>query len=173
MHQHITEPSINEPGGTNGHPANGAIPGTVSVRPSKRLHSPLSEDGDDEYEKRTHLDFNLLPWKELEESDLDSTLKLSPSLQKTHALLENFSRDIKRARSLLLNCDRSIPQFPQAEWLNLLGGNVVDLDHVFSNVYTISYNARDVAELGKDVELLHGSSTPAKTVKTHGDWVIG
>ncbi|KAF8810157.1 hypothetical protein BYT27DRAFT_7254100 [Phlegmacium glaucopus] len=65
-----------------------------------------------------------------------------------------------------------IPQFPQAEWLNLLSGNAVDLDHVFSNIYTVSFKTRDTIELGKNIELLHDSSTPAKSVETHGDWVI-
>ncbi|KAF8239491.1 hypothetical protein L208DRAFT_1236957, partial [Tricholoma matsutake] len=63
--------------------------------------------------------------------------------------LENFSQDVKRARLSLLNSNQAIPQFPQPEWLNLLSGNAINLDH-----------------------LLHGSLTPAKTVKTHGDWVI-
>jgi len=36
----------------------------------------------------------------------------------------------------------------------------------------VSYDTRDVVELRKNVGLLHGSFTPAKTVKTHGDWVI-
>ena len=72
----------------------------------------------------------------------------------------------------LLNCNRPIPQFFQAKWLNFLSGNAVDLDHVFSNVYTVSYNTKDIVELRKNIELLHSSSVPAKTVKTHGDWVI-
>ena len=75
-------------------------------------------------------------------------------------------------QSSLLNCNRSIPQFPQAEWLNLLSGNAVDLDHVFSNIYTVSYNTKDIVKLGRNIELLHGLSTPAKMIKTHGDWVI-
>jgi hypothetical protein len=72
----------------------------------------------------------------------------------------------------LLNCNKSIPQFSQAEWLNLLSGNAFDLDHVFSNLYTVSHSTNNVIELGKNIELLHGSSVPAKSVRTHGDWVI-
>jgi hypothetical protein len=142
------------------------------VRPPKRQHSPLSENGEDEYAKRTRLDYDALPWNEFEDPGVDTSTDLSPSLQKTHSLLENFSRDVKRARSSLLNCSKPIPQFPQAEWLNLLSGNSVDLDHVFSNIYTVTHSTNDVIELGKNVELLHGTSVPAKTVKTHGDWVI-
>jgi len=168
VHQRITESLPDEQDNANSQPTSDA----VLVRPSKQPRSPLSEDEDNEYEKRTHLDFSLLPWNELEESNLDSMSKLSPSLQKTHALLENFSQDVKRMQSSLLNCNRSIPQFPQAEWLNLLSGNSVDLDHVFSNIYTVSYNTKDIVKLGRNIELLHGLSTPAKMVKTHGDWVI-
>jgi hypothetical protein len=145
-----------------------------AVTPAKRQRSVSSDGGlgGDEYTRRTRLDFDALPWNEFEDPSIESSTNLSPALQKTHSLLENFSRDVKRARSSLLNCNRSIPQFPQAEWLNLLSGNAVDLDHVFSNIYTVSHSSNDVIELGKNVELLRGSSTPAKTVKTHGDWVI-
>jgi len=72
----------------------------------------------------------------------------------------------------LLNCNKALPQFPQYEWLNLLNGNAVDLNHVLSNIYTISHNSKESIKLGKDVEILHGVSAPAKMVKTHGDWVI-
>jgi hypothetical protein len=142
------------------------------VGTTKRPLSPSSDSGEDEYTKRTRLDFDSLPWNESEGPDLGPTTSLSPALQKTHSLLENFSRDAKKARSSLLNCNKSIPQFPPTEWLNLLSGNAVDLDHVFTNIYTVSHSTGEVVELGKDLELLHGSSAPAKTVKTHGDWVI-
>ena len=143
-----------------------------TVRPSKRPRSPSSESEEDDYARKTRLDFDALPWNESEDPSLDSSMDLSPSLQKTHSLLENFSRNVKKARSSLLNCNRPIPQFPPAEWLSLLSGNAVDLDHVFLNIYTVSHSVNDVIELGKDIGLLHGSAAPAKTVKTHGDWVI-
>lgn len=145
---------------------------TNATRAPKRPRSISSDNEDDEYKKRTHLNYSSLPWFESKDPEHRSQTELSLSLQKTHALLENFSRDVKQERSSLLNCNRPIPQFSQAEWLNLLSGNTIDLDHVFYNVYTVSYNTKDIVELGKNVELLYGSSMPAKTVKTHGDWVI-
>jgi hypothetical protein len=159
-------------GSPNGEPAAAEDqPNPTDVaRPSKRPLSPQSGD-EEEYSKRIRLDYDSLPWNEPEDFDLGPS-SLSPALQKTHTLLENFSRDAKRARSSLLNCNRPIPQFPPSEWLNLLSGNAVDLDHVFSNIYTVSHSTGEVVELGKSLELLHGSSVPAKTVKTHGDWVI-
>ncbi|KAF8239209.1 hypothetical protein L208DRAFT_1203687, partial [Tricholoma matsutake] len=62
--------------------------------------------------------------------------------------------------------------FPQSEWLNLLAGNSIDLNHVFSNIYSITQEDWESVLIRKNLELLHGSSVPAKTVKTHGDWVI-
>jgi hypothetical protein len=169
VHQQLADfnPSANEQA-----IADDSHPEHISIGPSKRPRSPLSDDGEDEYAKRTRLNYESLPWNKIEDSDLESSSKLSPSLQKTHSLLENFSRDAKRARSSLLNCNKSVPQFPPAEWLNLLSGNAIDLDHVFSNIYTVSHSANETVELGKDIELLHGSFAPAKTVKTHGDWII-
>jgi len=148
--------------------------GNVIVDSSKWARSPSvqSEEDEDQYVKRTRLDFKTLPWCETDGPEVGPDQALSPSLQKTHALLENFSRDVKQAWSSLLNCNRALPQFPQSEWLNLLNGNAVDLDHVLSNIYTTSHNNKETIELGKNVEILHGVSAPAKTVKTHGDWVI-
>jgi len=82
------------------------------------------------------------------DSNHELSTSLAPSLQETRALLQNFSRDTKRARSSFLNCDRPIPQFPQTEWLNLLSGNSVDLNHVFSNIYTVSHNSNKLSSLG-------------------------
>jgi hypothetical protein len=41
-----------------------------------------------------------------------------------------------------------------------------------SQISTVSHNSNNVIELRKSVKLLHRLSTPAKTVKTHRDWVI-
>jgi len=92
-----------------------------TARAPKWPCSPSSDDEDDEYKKRTHLDYSSLPWNEPEESGHLMSEVLSPSLQKTHSLLENFSWDVKWARSSL-NCSLPVPQFPPAEWLNLLNG---------------------------------------------------
>ena len=109
VQQHIADASSNGQGDTGNQPADD----TAFVRPTKQPCSLSSDDENDKYEKRTHLDFDLLPWNKTEDPGHDTSLKLSLSLQKTHTLLENFSRDVKRAHSSLLNCNRSIPQFPQ------------------------------------------------------------
>jgi hypothetical protein len=119
-----------------------SVTGTI-----KRPRSPSddSEDGGDDYKRRVRLDYRALPWNEPD--TMTRTLassELFPSLRKTQTLLENFSRDVKRARASLLNCSRAVPQ---SEWLNLLGRNAIDLDHVFSNwtsTTAVSYARMDL-----------------------------
>jgi hypothetical protein len=143
------------------------------VSAAKQARSPRSDSDDGgEYKKHTCLDYEALPWNEPDDPEAQRLTELSPSLQKTQSLLKNFSKDVKWARANLLNCGRSYPQFPQSEWLNLLAGNSVDLDHIFSNIYSITQEDQESVSIRKNLELLHGSSVPAKTVKTHGDWVI-
>jgi len=115
VQQRLGSPHVNEQitGGGRQPPAE-----TVIARPSKRPHSDSSDEEDNEYEKRTCLDFSLLLWNKPTDSNRELLTSLAPSLQETRTLLENFSRDTKRARSSLLNCDRPIPQFPQTEWLS-------------------------------------------------------
>jgi hypothetical protein len=140
---------------------------------AKQAHSPGSNSDDGgEYKRRTRLNYKALPWNKPDDPEAQWTTELSPSLQKTQSLLENFSKDVKQAQANLLNCGRSYPQFPQSEWLNLLARNSVNLNHVFSNIYSIMQEDWESVSIRKNLELLHGSSVPAKTVKTHGDWVI-
>ena len=71
---------------------------TPIVSSAKRAQSPGSDsDNGGEYKKRTRLDYEALPWNEPDDPEAQRTTELSPSLQKTQSLLENFSKDIKRA----------------------------------------------------------------------------
>ncbi len=66
-------------------------------RPAKRSRAVESDDGsegdDDEYKKRTRLDYDAVPWNC--ESTSGKTRALSASLQKTQSLLANFAKDLK------------------------------------------------------------------------------
>lgn len=95
---------------------------------------------------------------------------LSPSLLQTQAALENFSRDLKLAKSSLFNSAR-LPQFPDSEWTNLITGRAVDLDHVLASQYSVAHDNRRTEHIG-ELELVIGSTKPARVVDTHGKWVI-
>jgi len=140
-------------------------------RPPKRGRpSDDTDDEDDGYKKQTRLDFDALPWNQGEV--VGSTVVLSPSLQKTQSLLANFARDLKRAKTSLLNCGKSYPQFPDSEWGNLLGGKSVDFDHVLSGMYSISHDDKEAQPIGRGLEIIRGSAKPAKSVRTHGEWIM-
>ena len=94
---------------------------------------------------------------------------LSPSLQQTQAVLENFSHDPKFAKTSLLNSAR-LPQFPDSEWTNLIARRAVDLDHVLAGQYSVNHDGRRTECIG-DVEIVVGSTKLARVVDTHGKWV--
>nr|VWO98611.1 Uncharacterized protein [Ganoderma boninense] len=66
---------------------------------------------------------------------------------------------------------RRTPEFPDAEWGNVLRGKVVDLDHVFSGQYSFGKDEKHTEKFGP-LELSYRPVAPSKTVKSTGDWVI-
>ena len=147
------------------------FPQTVFVKQAKRRRDRDSDSSDEEdgYKRQTRLDYDSLPWNQKGEDVVAG--QLSPSLQKTRSLLANFARDLKRAKASLLNCGKSYPQFPDSEWTNLLAGKSVDLDHVLSGMYSITHDSESQT-MAKSLELLRGPAKPARTVQTHGEWVM-
>jgi hypothetical protein len=133
-------------------------------RTSKRSRSP--RDDDNGHPAKRKIDVDNLPWAARDVLDANT---LSPSLRQTQSALENFSRDIKFAKSSLVN-SFNCPQFPDSEWTSLLAGRAVDLDHVLSGLFSISQEQKYKEKVGQ-LEIAVGSSAPAKSVKTHGEWV--
>jgi hypothetical protein len=135
-----------------------------SAAADKRARS--SEPEEDAHPSKKRVDVNQLPW--LAGSKL-AAANLPESLRVTQSLLENFSRDPKYTKSTIVNAF-DCPQFPETEWTNLIAGRAVDLDHVLSGLFTITQATRKAERFG-DLEIEFGTAAPAKTVKTHGDWV--
>jgi hypothetical protein len=79
-------------------------------------------------------------------------------------------RDPKHAKSSLL-LSPHCPPFPDSQWTQLLAGRSVDLDHVFSSLYSVSHDSRQTEKLG-NMGLAVGILAPTRCVQTHGDWVI-
>ena len=57
------------------------------------------------------------------------------------------------------------------EWNNVLAGKSVNLDVIFTGMYSTSTDNRMIENLG-EFELHFGADKLAKLVETHGDWVI-
>lgn len=95
---------------------------------------------------------------------------LSPSLTQTRKILVNFSADFPAIKRWI-NASASVPGFPDSEWDSIIQGKSVNLDAVLSGMYTISNVVENTEELGS-LQVRFGYVEPAKTVKTHGEWII-
>lgn len=97
-------------------------------------------------------------------------ITLLPSLEKTQQLLKLYSSDPKGAKSDLLD-QPDCPEFPNAEWKNILAGCAVNLDSVLSGYYSTSNNDEHI-EILRDLEFKVPTVTPNKLVTTTGDWSV-
>lgn len=96
-------------------------------------------------------------------------ITLSLSLSTMQSILKNISQDFKAAKALLFN-SLSLPQFPESKWVNLLLGQVVDLNWVLASIYTTTYDDKWTEQAG-ELEFVTWWSKSIKTVETHRNWV--
>lgn len=132
-----------------------------------RSISPLSLSEDEPASKRQKPDPSEYAWAA---ADAAARKTLRPEVLDTLLRLKRYGKDIRFAKSHLLN-SVGAPEFPDAEWSNVLRGKFVDLDHVFSGQYTLGVDEKHTEKFGP-VELSYRAITPSKTIKTAGDWVI-
>ena len=134
----------------------------------RRKRSP-SESSDDEPKllRKRCPDERLYAWASRTSG---RTFGFNPNLEKTRRLILNHARDIKNAKLHLSNTP-GIPHFPDSEWTNVLLGKPVNLDVVFSGAYSTAEEGQAVERIG-DIELRHGPSKPAKSIRTLGDWIL-
>jgi hypothetical protein len=135
-------------------------------RQTKRPRSPASDD-ENEPSSRPKIDLKALPWVQKDELDPPT---LSCDLRETLQILDNIARDPKVAKISLVNSARC-PEFPSSEWDNILAGRSINLDHVLASGYAVTHDEKRTERIG-DLELVLGPSKPARSVDTHGKWVI-
>jgi hypothetical protein len=117
--------------------------------------------------KKCSPDESLFAWLTNDEAD---TTVLTPSQELTCNLVQNHLLDLKSSKRMVLGSKR-VPEFADSEWNNILAGKAVNIDVVFSGMYSTVTDNRAIKNIG-DLELHFGAAKPAKTVETHGDWVI-
>jgi hypothetical protein len=117
--------------------------------------------------KRHKIDESLYAWKEQE---LLSPAPLSQNLERTRAMVQNYTADLKHALWSLQSCS-VLPPFPKSEWKHVLAGTAVNLDVVFSGLFSTLAEDKATASIG-DFDLSIGGGKPTKHVQTHGDWTI-
>jgi hypothetical protein len=92
------------------------------------------------------------------------------SQELTRKMVQNQTIDLKATKCRVLSAKR-VPEFPDMELNNILEGKAVNLDVIFSGMYSTASDNKAIDNLG-DLKLCFRVAKPAKSVETHGDWVI-
>jgi len=138
-----------------------------SGSPSRTRSSSTSSESSSEDRKKSKISESDLPWAA---KDRLLGIVLRPELKQTIGLLRKWAKDPKKVKAHLIN-SLSCPEFPDAEWFNIILGKAVNLDVVFSGLYSTDNDSRQIEHLG-DIELKFGAKTTAKHISSHGDWTI-
>jgi len=85
-------------------------------------------------------------------------------------MVPNYTADLKHTLWSLQSAG-SLPPFPKPEWKNVLSGTVVNLDAVFSGLFSTLADDKITTSIG-DFDLSVSSSKPSKVIQSHGDWTI-
>jgi len=105
----------------------------------------------------------LYAWKIHEEI---TPTTLSVNLECTRFMVQNYTANALWS----LQSDRSLPPFPKSEWKYVLSGTAVNLDIVFSGLFSTLTDDKITTSVG-DFDL-SGGGKPSKIVQSHRDWTI-
>ncbi|EIW51630.1 uncharacterized protein TRAVEDRAFT_137181 [Trametes versicolor FP-101664 SS1] len=133
--------------------------------PSRSRES--SEEMDEQPSKRAKVDPASYAWA-ASEFLLES--QLHPHVARTLELIRVYGEDLAQAKRHI-NSSAAAPEFPEAEWANVLTGRAIDLDHVFAGRYTPGSEEKVSERIG-ELELSYRAPVPAKKISNFGDWVF-
>jgi hypothetical protein len=117
--------------------------------------------------KRPKFSESLYAWK-VQEQIPPTALLLN--LEHTRTMVQNYTADLKNALWSLQSAG-SLPPFPKSEWKHVLSGAAVNLDVVFSGLFSTLADDKTTTSVG-DFDLSVSTSKPSKIVQTHRDWTI-
>ncbi|KAL7279056.1 hypothetical protein ACG7TL_006891 [Trametes sanguinea] len=123
-------------------------------------------DSEERPAKRTRADSSKYAWAA---SEFLLGTQLRPEVQRTLDLIRVYGEDVTQAKRDLA-ATASAPEFPDAEWTNVLLGRAIDLDHVFSGQYVTATDDKISERIG-ELELRYRPPVPAKKIHSFGDWV--
>ena len=136
--------------------------------PSPPVSDPGAQESDSEHiSKKIKVDESAYAWVA---SRKDKRTVLRDSLAKTLKLIETYTVDPKATKRSLIN-EPDCPEFPDAEWKNIIAGRAVNLDAVLSGQLSTTQDDPKVEKFG-ELEISFGAIEPAKVVKNGGDWTI-
>jgi hypothetical protein len=85
-------------------------------------------------------------------------------------MVQNHTLDLKLTKLEVLRA-KQVPEFLDMEWNNVLTGKSVNLDVVFTGMYSTATDSRTIENLS-ELKPYFGATKPAKSVESHRDWVI-
>lgn len=91
------------------------------------------------------------------------------TLEATLYLKENYIRDVALVKQRIV-CRPNCPEVPETIWGNVIKNAFVDLDVLFTAIFSIDGDGKDTIQLG-DVELSTVSTKPIKKVANQGSWI--
>ncbi|KAF5338579.1 hypothetical protein D9758_016970 [Tetrapyrgos nigripes] len=96
---------------------------------------------------------------------------LSPNCRQTLCLIEKNLEDPKKAlRSL--QSSPLCPDLPESELKAILLGKPVNLDVVFTSMYSNTYTEDHTESLTDDIQIKFGNQTPAKVITDSNEWGV-
>jgi hypothetical protein len=138
---------------------------TRGRREERRIDGSGSDD--ERPSKKPKPDDSQYPWV-LSEA-LESPV-LSVNLIATRNLLKLYAIDPKATKRSLVN-SANCPEFPDAEWTNIIAGRAVNLDAVLGDQYATNNNDLRSESVG-NIKISFGSTALSKTVSSNGEWSI-
>jgi hypothetical protein len=107
-----------------------------------------------------------MPWFECEE---DARRTGNKDCEESRRLLTLFARDYKVIKQWIQNSRTAPLGFPSSEWDNIIKGQAVNLNAVFSSLHHISAPKENTGHVGA-TEISLGRTEPSKRVQTSGEW---
>ena len=137
---------------------------------SKRDKSPGHSDSDDDLDepsnkKRRVFESEMLWYNREEEARRNG----NKECEESRRILQLFAHDYKVVRQWIQTSRTAPLGFPTSEWDNIIKGQAVNLDAVFSSLHHISAPKENLGRVGS-TEISLGRSEPAKKVQTSGEW---
>ena len=126
----------------------------------------LDLDGDRTSNKKRRVFESQMPWYTKEEEARRSGNK---DCEESRRILHLFARDYKVVKQWIQTSRTAPLGFPGSEWDNIIRGQAVNLDAVFSSLHHVSAPKENVGRVGH-TEISLGRSEPAKKVQTSGEW---
>jgi hypothetical protein len=124
-----------------------------------------SADGGESNKKRRLYERDM-PWFGQE---LAARQRADPSCLETRRILGLLGNDVGAVKRWIQQSSAAPTGFPSSEWENIIRGNAVDLDKVFSSLHLVAPTKEKLGRVGSTTISL-GDTEPARRIQTSGDW---